>query len=160
MNVGQRVTLPLEPSSTEAGAPACQTSPIGGRVGGSSAQEVHPPGGSPLPGRRVLIDEGAYFHDLTWIVEVRIAGYRWENSMRRLATLLVAFLLAMGGVFATTAAPVQADPPGGTLRNVYSDLSFCHSYGQYGVQNDMWSSYLCERRVYGTSVYYFFWTFD
>lgn len=83
--------------------------------------------------------------------------------VRRLTTLLVAFLLAMGGLFATTAAPASAqyqDPPGGTLRNVYSDLQFCHWYGGYGIQNDMWSSYLCQYRQYGTSVYYFFWTFD
>lgn len=88
--------------------------------------------------------------------------------MRRLATLLVAFMIAMGGLFATTAAPASADyqdPPGGTLRNVYSSLSFCQSYGSYGVANGMWRSYLCQYRQYGPpggpySVYYFFWTFD
>jgi hypothetical protein len=85
--------------------------------------------------------------------------------MRRLTTLLVAFMIAMGGLFATTAAPASAqyqDPPGGTLRNVYSDLTFCNWYGNHGIQNGMWSSYLCQYRQYGSppSVYYFFWTFN
>jgi len=85
--------------------------------------------------------------------------------MRRLTTLLVAFMIAMAGLFATTAAPAAADypdPPGGTLRNVYSDLSFCHWYGNYGIQNDLWSSYLCQYRAYGNppNVLYFFWTFE
>lgn len=84
--------------------------------------------------------------------------------MRRLTTLLVAFLFAMGGVFATTATPASAqyeDPPGGTLRNVYSSLGFCQWYGGYGIENDMWSSYLCQPRYYGnSSPFYFFWTFD
>ncbi|MFV2019223.1 hypothetical protein [Micromonospora sp. LOL_023] len=86
--------------------------------------------------------------------------------MRRLTTLLVAFLIAMGGLFATTAVPASADypdPSGGTLRNVYSDLQFCHWVGSSGVQNGTWSSYLCQYRQYGSgpnSVLYFFWTFD
>lgn len=79
--------------------------------------------------------------------------------MRRIATLLVALLLSGGALLATGATPVQAHYPDGTLRNVYSDRDFCQWYGSYGVQNGLWDSYICEFHQYGTSTYWFLWSF-
>ncbi|WP_444947120.1 hypothetical protein [Micromonospora ureilytica] len=44
---------------------------------------------------------------------------------RRWATLVTA--VALGGLVGFSAAPAAADPPGGTLRNVYSDGQFCNN---------------------------------
>ncbi|WP_326554050.1 hypothetical protein [Micromonospora sp. NBC_01813] len=57
---------------------------------------------------------------------------------------------------ATAGAVTQADE--WILRNVYSDEAFCHWYGNHGLQNGLWTQYRCERNVFGTSVYWFFWT--
>lgn len=57
---------------------------------------------------------------------------------------------------ATAGTVTQADE--WVLRNVYSDEAFCHWYGNYGLQNGLWTQYRCERNVFGTSVYWFFWT--
>ncbi|MET8259112.1 hypothetical protein ACFYPG_01300 [Micromonospora sp. NPDC005553] len=57
------------------------------------------------------------------------------------------------------AAPAAADPPGGTLRNVYSDGQFCNSYGSEGVRAGLWSWYYCEYRQYTPNApgFYFLW---
>ncbi|MCG5437410.1 hypothetical protein [Micromonospora foliorum] len=80
---------------------------------------------------------------------------------RRWATLVTAVALALGGVVGFSAAPAAADPPGGTLRNVYSDGQFCNSYGSEGVRTGLWSWYYCEYRQYGPNApgFYFLWTF-
>ena len=49
---------------------------------------------------------------------------------RRLATLVTAVALALRRIVGHSAARAAADPPGGTLRNVYSDGRFCNSYGR------------------------------
>ena len=77
------------------------------------------------------------------------------------ATVLAGIMLfatagtATAGLAAVGSA-TQADE--WVLRNVYSDEAFCHWYGNHGLQNGLWTQYRCERNVFGTSVYWFFWT--
>ncbi|MBF9133239.1 hypothetical protein I0C86_30385 [Plantactinospora sp. S1510] len=80
---------------------------------------------------------------------------------RRSATLVAATVLGLGGLVGIGATPAAADPPGGTLRGVYSDGQFCNSYGSEGVQTGQWSWYYCESRQYGPTApnFYFLWTF-
>ncbi|MEE6262523.1 hypothetical protein [Plantactinospora sonchi] len=80
---------------------------------------------------------------------------------RRWAIRVAAVTLALGGLVGSAAAPAAADPPGGTLRGVYSDGQFCNSYGNEGVQTGLWSWYYCEYRQYAPTSpgFYFLWTF-
>jgi hypothetical protein len=74
---------------------------------------------------------------------------------RRLATLAVAATLALGGLVGLGATPAAADPPGGVLRGVYFDYSFCNNYGFEGAAAGSWDWYYCEQRY----SYWFLWTF-
>lgn len=83
---------------------------------------------------------------------------------RRWATRVAAIALVLGGLIGAGATPAAADPPGGTLRGVYYDYSFCNNYGFEGAQTDLWDWYYCEYRQFGPpggggSGYYFLWTF-
>ncbi|MEO3853995.1 hypothetical protein [Acrocarpospora sp. B8E8] len=70
--------------------------------------------------------------------------------MRKVRALLVAVALASGLVIFATATPAQAE----TLRNVYFTQSYCLWYGDYGVQNGLWTSFHCDL-TYG---YWFLWS--
>ena len=80
---------------------------------------------------------------------------------RRWATLVTAVALALGGLVGFSAAPAAADPPGGTLRNVYSDGQFCNSYGSEGVRTGLWSRYTASTASTAPTppAYYFLWSF-
>ncbi|TDC81700.1 hypothetical protein E1193_14075 [Micromonospora sp. KC606] len=79
---------------------------------------------------------------------------------RRWATAVAAMTLALGGLVGAS-TPAAADPPGGTLRGVYYDFQFCHSYGNQGLSNGQWQWFYCEYRASGPSGsgFYFLWTF-
>ncbi len=60
--------------------------------------------------------------------------------MRKIRALAVAGALASGLTVVANAVPAHAD----TLRNVYYSSSDCYRYGDYGVQNHLWSWYHCD----------------
>ncbi|MEK8104292.1 hypothetical protein NKG94_02475 [Micromonospora sp. M12] len=68
--------------------------------------------------------------------------------------------LALGGLVGLGATPAAADPPGGTLRNVYPTASSATATAAR-VRTGLWSWYYCEYRQYGPTSpgFYFLWTF-
>ncbi|GGO03057.1 hypothetical protein GCM10011574_12510 [Microbispora bryophytorum] len=60
--------------------------------------------------------------------------------MGKIRALAVASALVGGLAVIANAAPAQAD----TLRNVYYSSSDCYRYGDYGVQNHLWTWYHCD----------------
>ncbi|MEU7941408.1 hypothetical protein [Microbispora bryophytorum] len=60
--------------------------------------------------------------------------------MGKFRALAVAGALVGGLAVIANAAPAQAD----TLRNVYYSSSDCYRYGDYGVQNHLWTWYHCD----------------
>ncbi|GAB3884911.1 hypothetical protein GCM10027612_19380 [Microbispora bryophytorum subsp. camponoti] len=60
--------------------------------------------------------------------------------MGKIRALAVAGALVGGLAVIANAAPAQAD----TLRNVYYSSSDCYRYGDYGVQNHLWTWYHCD----------------
>ncbi|WP_169953310.1 hypothetical protein [Microbispora sp. H11081] len=60
--------------------------------------------------------------------------------MRKIRALAVVGALVGGLVVTASAGPAHAD----TLRNVYYSSYDCYRYGDYGVQNNLWSWYHCD----------------